>query len=207
MQTLCEGDDAFAHWYHLGRSRDEARTRKINVQDRPELLALLASGRNRRDTDNKVIENLGFHLWMWNGAEPGKEVNFNVKCGLFSEVLGLCNCAVLKLPQQLGRLADHVTMKKLLATMASSWEPDWAGIFSNDAMRSRNFEPKPFVDWMVYIPQKISSVPPPSTLTRLANGGSLIVVQPVPPILENPEDQKRIREIEQIVRQNAHQPD
>src|ERR1700728_909317 len=86
MQTLCEGDDAFAHWYHLGRSRDEARTRKINVQNRPELLALLASGRNRRDTDNKVIENLGFHLWMWNGGEPGKEVNFNVKCGLFSEV-------------------------------------------------------------------------------------------------------------------------
>jgi hypothetical protein len=200
MQTLHGCDKAFSHWYRLGRSRQDALRRKIDATDRGELLALLGAGRNRRDTDKGIIENLGFHVWMWNAAESEREAGLNVTCGLFSETAGLSNCVVLNFPRELGRLSDCSVTTKLLAAVATSWEPDWAGIFSNEAMKSRDWEQKPFVDWMVYVPLRIARVPPPSTLTHLENGGSLIIVQPVAPTLDNPEDLRRIREIEQIIR-------
>jgi len=72
-------------------------------------------------------------------------------------------------------------------------------MFSNEAMNSRDWEQRPFVDWMVYVPRQIANVPTPSTVTPLENGGSLIVVQTTPPTVDNPEDQERIRRIGEIV--------
>lgn len=192
--------EVFAHWYRRGRSRADALGSEIDVESLQELLAMLEAGQNRRDTDKGIIENLGFGLGMWNGAEPDMAASLDVRCGLFSKVAGLTNSLVLNFPKELGRLRDCEATGKLLAVAATFWDPDWAGIFSNEAMKSRDWELKPFVDWIVYVPQKIASVPPPSSLRHLEKGGSLIVVQPDPPILGNPDDQKRIREIEQIIR-------
>ena len=206
MVELQNCHEVFAHWFHRGHSRKDALKSKIDTQNRQELLALLAAGQNRRDTDKGIIEDLGFGLGMWNGAEPDMAATLDVRCGLFSKAAGLTNSLVLNFPRELGRLRDCEVTGKLLAAAATLWEPDWAGIFSNESMKTRDWEQKPFVDWMVYFPRKVTSVPSPSSLTHLENGGSLIVVQSVPPIIENPEDQKRIHGIEQIVRQHAYQP-
>jgi hypothetical protein len=203
MDVLSNCHEVFAQWYHRGRSRRDALENKIDTQNMQELLALLSAGQNRRDSDKGIIEDLGFGLGMWNGAEADMAASLDVRCGLFSKVAGLTNSLVLNFPRELGRLHDYEPTRKLLAAAATSWEPDWAGVFSNEAMKSRDWERKPFVDWMVYVPREIATVPPPSSLTHLENGGSLIVVQPVSPILENAEDQKRIREIDQIVHQHA----
>lgn len=199
MSAIPKFDDAFVNWYRLGRSRKDALRQKLDTQNRQELLTLLATGRNRRDTDKEIIEDLGFGVWLWNG-ETDREAGFNVTCGLYSEAPGLCNNVVLKFPAELARLADSAVAMKLLSAAVISWEPDWAGIFSNEAMNNRDWDRKPFVDWMVYVPQRIASVPSPSTVAHLENGGSVIVVQPNPPSVDNPEDQERIRRIEQVVR-------
>jgi immunity protein 52 of polymorphic toxin system len=200
MARLRDCDEVFANWYHRGGSRKEALKNRIDAKNRQELLALLTTGRNRRDTDKGIIEDLGFRAGMWNGAQPDRAASLDMRCGLFSKVAGLSNSVVLNFPRELGRLSDSEVVSRLLEAAAVSWDPDWAGIFSNEAMKSRDWEQKPFVDWMVYIPRGIGSVPRPSSLRHLENGGSLIVVQPITPVLGNPEDHKRIREIERVIR-------
>jgi hypothetical protein len=174
--------------------------REIDVHDRQAILGLLDSARNR-NFHKEVIEDLGFHPCAWNGRESGSEVSLSVTCGLSCEAPGLGgNNVLLGFPEELGDLADPVKASRVLSVVASCWEPKWAGIFSNKAMNVRDWELKPFVDWMVYVPRRISSVPSPSTVAHIETGGSLIVVQPSPPTVDNPEDQERIRRIEQIVR-------
>lgn len=204
MTAIGECGSNFVHWYHKGRSRNDALRKEIAVRDRDELLALLDKGRHRGDIEKTIIEDLGFSVGIWNGGAPGKEASLSIACGLYwvspSPNASLSNYVVLNLPEDLGDLADPAKASWLLALTARCWVPDWAGIFSNEAMNSRDWGRQPFVDWMVYIPQRIASVSPPSTVTHLESGGSLIVVQPNPPALKNPEDQERIRRIEQIVR-------
>jgi hypothetical protein len=200
MVALRNCDDAFARWYHRGRSRKDGLRSAIDTQNRQELTVLLAAGQNRRDTDKEIIGDLGFGLGMWNGAGPDRAASLDVRCGLFSKVAGLTNSVVLNFPRELGRLSDYKVVTRLLEAAAVSWDPDWAGIFSNEAMKSRDWKQKPFVDWMVYTPHEIRGVPHPASLRRLENGGSLIVVQPTSPVLGSLEDHERIRAIEQIIR-------
>ncbi len=60
------------------------------------------------------------------------------------------------------------------------------------------------VDWMVYIPQIIDSVPPPSTVLQLEGAGSVVIVQPHPPRRDDPEQPRIIDRIEQIIK--LHNP-
>lgn len=200
--TLC--DFAFSQWFKLGHSRRDALKGKVNVQSREELFALLDKGRHRRDIGKAVMEELGFSVSLWNGGEEGKDAGLSVKCGLYwvspSPNASLSNCVTLDFPEDFGGLTNPANASRVLSVAASCWEPDWAGISSSESRSARDWWKQPFVDWMVYVPRKIASVPPPSTVTHLENGGSLIVVQPNPPVLANPEDQARIRIIEQIVR-------
>ena len=100
----------------------------------------------------------------------------------------------------MGELIVPTRASRALSLAGTCWEPDWAGLFSHEAMNIRDWQRKPFIDWMVYVPRKIGSVPPPSSVTYLENGGSLIVVQANPPAVDSPEDQERIRRIEDILR-------
>ena len=200
MGDLTECDKVFSHWYGLGRSRKDALKREIEVHSRHSILALLDKARNR-NFHKEVIEDLGFHPCVWNGGESDKEASLSVTCGLYCEAPGLGgNSVILEFPEQLGELSSQANASRVLSLTASCWEPDWAGIFSNEAMNARDWERKPFVDWMVYVPRKIANVPLPSTVMHLENGGSLIVVQPNPPSVGNPEEQERIHTIEAIVR-------
>ena len=200
MHGLTQCGEVFSRWFVAGRSRRNALEREIDVHDRQAILDLLDSARNR-NFRKEVIEDLGFHPCAWNGRDSDSEVTLSITCGLSCEAPGLGgNNVVIELPSKLGDLADPVKASRVLAVVARCWEPKWAGIFSSDAMNLRDWEQKPFVDWMVYVPRRISSVPTPSTVAELENGGSLIVVQPSPPAVDKPEDQERIHRIEQIVR-------
>ncbi len=80
-------------------------------------------------------------------------------------------------------------MRPVLAAVANAWEPDWAGVMSDEAMQRRKFDAgKPFVDWMLYISDKwLPKVPtfePPATADRPA-AGTIIVVQEEPPDAES----------------------
>lgn len=196
---LVKCDGAFATWYEKGRSSGEALKKPANVESREYLLMRLDRGRNRRDTDHAVIEDLGFRADFWNGRGKGRAASLGVKCGLYSKAR-LGNCVTMRLPGDLGELGQASRMVEVLAVVARHWEPDWAGVMSSAAMDARSFNAgSPFVDWMVYVRQKIASVPPPSSVTYLGDGGSLIIVQPEPPVVGNADHEARIRLIDGIL--------
>jgi hypothetical protein len=204
FSKLATSDSALAIWYELGRSRKQALERRANVGDRTYLLKLLDRGRNRRNVDRKVNEELGFRIGLWNGRDEGNDASLGITCGLYwgdgTLGAGICNCVTLDLPEDLGELKQAGRMSGVLAAVVQAWEPDWAGVMSREAMNARAFDAKiPFVDWMVYVPRRIDNVPPPSSVVQLENG-SLIVVQPDPPAVNSAADQENIRRIENILR-------
>jgi hypothetical protein len=203
--ALTASDPVLATWLEKGRSRKQALEKTADIREQSYLLGLLDRGRNRRDVGGTVIEELGFRVGLWNGGNGEKAAGLSITCGLYwtspNPNASLSNCVTLDLPEDLGELKQAERMCGVLAAVAQAWEPDWAGVMSREAMNARAFDAKiPFVDWMVYVPRRIDGVLSPSSVVEFESG-SLIVVQPDPPAVNNRADQENIRRIENILRQ------
>jgi hypothetical protein len=71
---------------------------------------------------------------------------------------------------------------------------------SKKAMRERDFDGSyPFVDWMVYVPRSVNAVPPPSRIEVLRCLGSIVVVQPDPPVGDDAEELALIRRVQSVL--------
>ena len=203
LAQLTASDSALVTWYERAQSRKRALRKSADTGDRNYLQSLLNQGRNRRDVGHTVIDELGFHVGLWNGGDARSEAGLSVTCGLYwvspTPNASMSNCVVLHLPTDLGELNQTERMAHLLAATARAWEPDWAGVMSNESMKARGFDASaPFVDWMVYVPRQIRGVPPPSSVIALKGLGSLITVHPTPP-LNDPEEAPRVRKIEAVL--------
>ena len=201
MEELARCDEAFTHWYQLGRSRRDALKRRVDFHDRERLVGLLKKGRHRGDDTHEVIEDLGFRVSVWNGGEPDKEVSLSVCCGSYTEVVGLSpNNAAIRFPKNPDKLADPEHASRVLAVVAKHWSPDRGKILSSEYKDVGGSKKWLAVAGMIYSPRHIASVPAPSTVTHLENGGSIIVIQPSPPEVDDLEAIERARQIEQLVR-------
>jgi hypothetical protein len=201
--ALTATDPALATWFEKGRSRKQALKEPAKIEDQGYVRDLLDRGRNKRDVGRTVIEELGFQVGLWNGASGKKVAGLSITCGLYwtspNPNAGLSNSVTLDLPEDLGELKQVERMSAVLAAVAQAWEPDWAGVMSRDAMNARAFDARTsFVDWIVYVPRRIDRVLPPSSVIQLENG-SLIVVQPDPPVVNSTADQENILRIENIL--------
>lgn len=198
LSGLKEIHPQFSRWYERGRSRSDALTRPVESAKPSELERLLLKGRNRYDEGGGIIEELGFSIGLWNGApSDDEEASLRIGCGCF-DAAG--NNIVLNLPMQCALLSSDARASALLALVAKSWHPDWAGIMSNRAVSQRNFDAgHPFVDWMVYVPRSVETMPPPARVETVEGLGSIIVVQPDPPTGERPEELSRILRVERIL--------
>ncbi len=196
---LAEIDPLLAHWYQRGQSRKDALKRKVDTFDIQKLQDLLRKGRNRRDVGREVIEELGFTLSFWNGAgEEEAEASVRVHCGAYGEWVG--NNVSVDLPYQSEDLKWVGNASSLLALVAEIWRPKWAGIMSKKAMRERDFNvERPFVDWMVYVPRAVESVPAPGHVETLDGLGSIVVVQSDPPVGDDEEELSRIQKVERVL--------
>ena len=195
-----ECDSLFARWHRKGSSKRKAHQTEIDFGKKDDLIDLLDRGRHRRDSDKSVIDELGFHIGMWNGKKSTKMVGLSVTCGQYTTVPGLGgNSVLLELPEDLGALQDSDRVEKVLVAIAKCWEPDWAGVFSVDAMHSRDFSVAvPFVDWMVYVGSKKCEIPClPSIfgVHKVNDHGSIIVVQAAPP---QPDDVAHIEKVKAV---------
>jgi len=191
-------DPLLARWFELGRYRKNALERDVDTRDVQALQALLLRGRNRRDIDRAVIGELGFTLNLWNGADEGIDASVRIHCGSYSERVG--NSVVVDLPYRSETLEWVAKASSLLALVARIWRPEWAGIMSKTAMRERNFAADyPFVDWMVYVPRSIEEVPPPGCVESIDGLGSILIVQPHPPVGGDHAELSRIREVENLL--------
>ena len=206
LEAIKNCDDVFAKWYRLGRSRKEALRKPVKTGDMAELLSLVEKGRHWTDVGRKPMDQLGFGVEIWNGGEESRSVRLSVCCGLYSDVKGVGeNLVILEFPHELGRLADPSAAVKVLLAAVKCWNPDWgaiytAKIYSELRERGASDPYSPLVDWIVFVPEIIENVPPPSTVLRLEGVGSVVTVLPHPPRREDPEQMQVINRIERIIR-------
>ena len=206
VRDLCDCDPALATWFEKGRSRQQALQTMLDAGDREVAQRLLERGRHRRDTDGGVIEELGFRVGLWNGGRSGKEASLSVGCGLFVRLPkdNLRNSVVLTLPPDLDALSRAETMTRIVAAAARAWEPDWAGVMSRHAMNERSFDARtPFVDWIVYVPREIAAPESPSSVVPVPGLGSIVVVQPTPPLIADLDAAAHVERVGFLIRQSA----
>lgn len=201
LNALSTCDRVFTNWYEKGMSRRNAKQVAIDFSDTDCLVHLFEKGRHRRDDDKEIIEDLGFCVGLWNGEKSHRMAGLRITCGQYATVPGLGgNCILLNLPEKLGDLEHCDRMESVLTSVAKCWEPDWAGVFSLDAMDSRGFNTlTPFVDWMLYLSHKMwrtPQLPEPIIVHRVDDLGVTIVVQGPPPHHEDAAHIQRVREAE-----------
>jgi hypothetical protein len=212
LKGLALVSDHFQSWYEVGASRREALRKPLALGECERLRHLLNAGRNRRDVDGGIIEDLGFSIALWNGMKDPHAVGLGVQCGLYSANPRLCNSIVLRLPRQLGELRDPVPLTRILSIAAESWEPQWAGVMSTEARMRR--EPSNFVglfvDWMIYVSRPVmASLPrlsPPAWGIALDKRGMIVVVQSEPPDPDREEDTGNIAAVVRAIAAVASLP-
>jgi hypothetical protein len=80
----------FSGWARKGRSRRIAlQTEKLDLGDIEVAKSLLLRGRNRRDTEPRmIIDQLGFSLDLWNQELHGVSASISVHCGSYTPNVG-----------------------------------------------------------------------------------------------------------------------
>src|SRR5215510_5513523 len=66
LESLAEIEETFRTWFHTADSEEEALSRPFRI-DQASLREELLASRSRRDSDNSIVEELGFNLAMWTG--------------------------------------------------------------------------------------------------------------------------------------------
>ena len=198
FERLTRVDPLFGRWVERGSSRQEALQKSVDLSDKQCLADLLRKGRSRRDIGHEVMQDLGFRLGLWNGADHEEaQASIHVHCGSGSQHVG--NNVLIHLPQEPGSPWIE-NAPQLLALVADTWRPRWAGIISKKALRKRPLNADcPYVDWMVYVPRSIDSIGPPARLERVGDIGTIVIAQPEPTTGEDAEELSRIRSVERIL--------
>ena len=177
---LAHCDPAFGHWFQTGRSLKDALSRPVET-GAATIRKLLAAGRNRTDTDRKIIEDLGFHLFLWNGDSHENAVGISTTCGVYTRWVP--NRCVLELPDKgpvARRLLRVPVLLKVLKCIISAWEPDEVAVRSHayDDLRPKLDKRRPYIGWLMYIPSALGPVPPlspPARVVSVGKKGAIII--------------------------------
>ena len=200
LQGLSSYDEALGNWFETGYSRKQGLAHRIIPENLKHMEHLVSGGQICDDVMRDKIPELGFNVALWNGENPPREASLNIGCGLYSTVPGLSNSVFLELPEYFNAKVDVKKMRKLVAFLAMSWNPDWAGAFSSQARMTRDFDTeRPFVDWVLYVSDKLNPVEQitkPSYLEQLRGLGFLVVVQEEPVKIDNPFHMKNVYQVE-----------
>jgi hypothetical protein len=152
-------DVQWSRWFLPGKSRKDALRRKIST-DSPFLEQLLERGRNRRDTDKKPIEELGFSLSVWNGAPDGQSISLRFRCGIFSKYVG--NAVAISLGSAENDMLSFEIIREVLRILIRHFAPDWGTATSNSIdYQALGLQPKmPRPGWLTYLSNRFGQIPP-----------------------------------------------
>lgn len=181
LEGLANCDPLFHHWFKRGRSRREALSQEISV-NQASLLGLLSVGQVLSDK-GQVMEDLGFRLSLWTGGTNDGSASLNIRCGAYTPDL-TANACVIQLPTDKLIAARVLTVPTLVAIMrcvVSIWKPDWGTVMSHD---HRNLlkdqrDNSPQIGWITYLSVPSENIPSsiaPARTVSLQPNGSLIVV-------------------------------
>ncbi len=150
LSCLAECHPTFREW--RVNWRPVSKGQKLSMPfDRETLTQLLLKGRSRYDSDNQVIEDLGFALGVWTPVAQGSGIALSLHCGCYSPVVG--NNCVLDLNSPI----ETYTTSALLAVvecLVVTWDPEEAFIISReyrDRILDQYGEDAALVGWITYI--------------------------------------------------------
>ncbi|MGO4569994.1 Imm52 family immunity protein [Rhizobium sp. 2YAF20] len=155
--------DAFSGWRQKAGSRKGALAQKVIAPDATgDIRALLENGRNRRDIDRSIIEELGFGIGLWNSRSETEAMSLSIHCGLYTAVGGLSNSVDLRLPYSFDTTSGE-TVLALMRSFAESWEPERVILTTSNRNREefekargkgKNWEP--FLDVALYLEEPLA---------------------------------------------------
>jgi hypothetical protein len=123
-------DDAFGQWFRKSKSRGQALANRVDMTI-DSLRDALQRGRNRRDFDKTVIEELGFSMSLWNGSDREAGAGFYVGCGKYPDPVLLPGPNECRIDFPHGgpvaeRLLQLGKLSEVVSAVVTSWDPDWA---------------------------------------------------------------------------------
>ena len=175
-------DGVFEQWFETGWSREEALSRKVAIE-RADLRKLVYKGRHLTDIGSKLMEDLGFSIFLWNGCpEDNGEMGFNVNCGSYTGNPGLVNNCVINLPRR-GAAAERIlsvkSLERLMSVVVEAWEPDWAVITLHALREGFKVRPRsPVFGWLLFLSARrgvVPALPAPSRTVQLEGLGILVI--------------------------------
>lgn len=217
LHLLAGCDPLLAQWYKLTKSLKDARKFPLMPPDVAALTEMFRRGVNR-EKGGPVIEQLGFSIWIGNGAGKDDNADLSIICGDYGGATP--NSCLLRLPTPgYGTTAERVITTTVLTgvvrAMALAYEPDWA-VATSDLHRSLLSEdedkvwPGEFVGWVTYHSRKRGALPPlpaPARIEPVEDKGSLIVLMEERLTGRNPEHVERaLRVGELLARAGRMQP-
>lgn len=180
-QMLATSHPSLSTWFDGGSSKSELLNNPVPFHDRSVLVQQLLDGRNRRDTDGAVVDDLGFSAGAWNGRDDPYSAIMGVHCGAYTTAPGLWNSAYVELPKELGRLTEVAAMRNLFLDVVACWDADWAGVYDSDIPRPEGRKPEePLFDWMLYLSRRSYKEPKLKDLAEVGavnHSGWLTVTQ------------------------------
>jgi hypothetical protein len=147
LRGLAAADHAFRGWYSATTS-DREMNRTDPLTD-SRIVELLAAGRNNRDSDGSVIEELGYNLFLTNSS---RSVEIMCVCG--SDAAPLSNLFLLEVAPRTPTSTSWGTARHWLAELLAvidAWEPDWAVVATNELRGQVQSSVLPFVSWVTYL--------------------------------------------------------
>ena len=182
LQELGRVDDIFMKWFLRGGSRKEALSKQLSLDDAV-IRELLEGGRNKTDIGDKIIENLGYQIGLWNGQPEERDgVGLSIHCGMHSTKTNLFNCIVMNLPsdgESFEKVVSSEVFTDLVKIVVNCWEPDWA-VATPTSIRKRKEVSKgsPYYGWILYLDKrrgKVPDLPFPAKKEVIGDYGTVII--------------------------------
>jgi hypothetical protein len=184
LGVLGAADVRFENWYRKTGSRPDHPGRPIETSDEA-LRDLLLAGRNRRDFDGEVIEQLGFSVSVWNG-DLERSASVSVFCGAYAGVAGLLNSMVVSAADPLGELSDGVAGTRgrdLALGLAQAWQPDWITVATQDLLDGIARAPRePVVGLVTFLSgrRRVADLSIDGVRAERVPGGTIVVLEREP---------------------------
>ena len=125
-------------WHAPGHSRKHSNS-VVEAHEEGALKALLEAGLNRRDVDRSPIEELGWHIGLWNGRSGEWACSTSVLCGGYAR--SVTNHARLEINN--GTLDGlSVEPKAIMERLADIWDAD-RGVLDMDGNTLHRFKANP----------------------------------------------------------------
>ncbi|GFP48460.1 hypothetical protein LAUMK7_05135 [Mycobacterium kansasii] len=140
IEQFAHVDPLLTGWRQGAGSKRRAIEQPVVISDHTDLVTRLLAGRNRRDTNRQVIDELGYSVSWWNG-NPDASIGLSVGCGRTSPYV--TNSFILNLPKPgagSGHIYDPAVAAKLLNIVVDTWQPDHA-VWTNHDLVDKQRQP------------------------------------------------------------------